>query len=393
MTNLVDVVNFNADASCLECARWLAALRGGYDSEFCDWLRLYINRDKKIVLGLTGATIADVHTHNPESLELIRANPDVFGMVVRPFSHDAALVREPIGYELNLRLGLQAMERAFARRSTNFLPPEFMLLNEQIGVLVANGISSLFLNPARFPHETRERIPDNPYRVNGVDGSVLRCIPMIGEATQSYLDSLHRFEATPWNNFLAIQNSVVIVTWRDGESPFLIPDGIARETAWLDGEQGVDRTLLDETEFVGEEEHPLQPHHLRAYPVHSLQAWMKGFRMIGYLSRLQRLESQIADFSYLELILWLQAINSDVLSAVEKRSPLIHLRESATSEKEMPFTIWRSERGFEGESYLHALEAARAGNSSPADRLLAKDAAFAEKLRGRLGFIQQGNAP
>lgn len=389
MTELVDVVNFNADASCLACDRWLAALRGGEESEFCSWLRLYITANKKTVLGLTGATLADLYAHNPDALRLIRSHPAIFGVVARPFSHDVALVRSRFGFQLNLRLGMKAMEYAIGINSTAFLPPEFMLSNEQIALLEAVGTQSVFLNPARFSHEVWQRLPTIPYRVRGVDGTSLRCIPIVGEATQHYLDSLHRFDADPWNRFLAERSSNTVVTWRDGESPFLIPDGIAREQAWLDGERGMERVLPSESTLADDVAPPHEPHHLRSYPVHSFHAWMKEFRMMGYLGRLQQLETRLADFTLLEQMLWLQAINSDVLSAVEKRSPVIRLHEAASSDNELSYTIWRSERGFEGEVQLHALAASRAGDAAPAERLLAAQDAFAVKLRGRFEFLQQ----
>jgi len=389
MTLLVDVVNFNADASCLECARWLSALRGGGESEFCAWLRLYIDQRKKMVLGLTGATIADVRAHNPEALDLIRTHPELFEPIVRPFSHDAALVRGRAGFELNLRLGLQSMNRELTTSAKVFLPPEFMLSNEQVAILQDHGIETLFLNPARFSSEIRGRLPDRPYRVQGVGGTSIDCIPMVGEATQHYLDSLYRFDSSTWNAFFAQSNHSMAVTWRDGESPFLIPDGIEREAAWLADETGVERCLLREACLERADEAWMAPHHLRAYPVHSFQAWMREFRMMGYLGRLQRLESQVETFSVLEQTLWLQVINSDVLSAVEKRSPVIRLLEKAGSPQQLPFTIWRSERGFEGESCLHALDALRDGNPAPAERLLAGDDAFSVKLRGRLEFLRR----
>lgn len=64
MTRLIDIVNFNADASCFDSQKWLSCLSGGVDSVFCNWLSLYIRHSKKIVLGLTGATISDLVTHN-----------------------------------------------------------------------------------------------------------------------------------------------------------------------------------------------------------------------------------------------------------------------------------------------------------------------------------------
>lgn len=388
MIQLVDVVNFNADASCLDSARWIRALRGGDDSEFCAWLRVYIEVGAKLVLGLTGATIADLQAHNPEALTLIRGHRDLFEQVARPFSHDVALVRGRHGFRLNLNLGLRAIAQGLSGASRVFLPPEFMLSNEQVAVLRESGIEAVFLNPARFAHETRDRLPNRPYRVCGVGGAELGCIPIAGEATQHYLAALHQFSATDWNAYFERFHGGLVFTWRDGESPFLIPDGIERERAWLVGERGIGRRLLREVslDFAGPDQ--FFHYHLRAYPVHSFQDWMKEFRMIGYLRRLERMEYEIPHLSLTEQTLWLHAINSDVLSAVEKRSPVVRLRPREGAAGEFPHTIWRSERGFEGEAYLYALDALREGNRVPLDGLLASPDAHAVKFRGRLEFLR-----
>lgn len=48
---LVDVVNFNADASCLSSKQWMEDLKGGKRSKFYQWLLLYVNKKKKYHLG------------------------------------------------------------------------------------------------------------------------------------------------------------------------------------------------------------------------------------------------------------------------------------------------------------------------------------------------------
>src|SRR5712671_1453499 len=146
MTTVVDVVNFNADASCLDSRRWLDALAGGDQSEFCRWLNLYVRLSKKAVLGLTGATLADLAAHNPEALSTIRDHPEVFESVVRPFSHDVALIRSPPAFALNLALGAQAVRRHFQRVSGFYLPPEFMLSNEQVTLVAEAGLEGVFVN-------------------------------------------------------------------------------------------------------------------------------------------------------------------------------------------------------------------------------------------------------
>ena len=118
--------------------------------------------------------------------------------------------------------------------------------------------------------------------------------------------------------------------------------------------------------------------------------------MMGYLGRLQRLESEVHRFSTRELALWLQAINSDVLSAVEKRSLVVRMRSAPGAAVDMKHTIFRSERGFEGEGCLALLEMCRFGKFDRVERFLDSAEPLAIKLRGRseqLKRLRSGNEP
>jgi hypothetical protein len=389
MTLLVDVVNFNADASCLDSERWLRSLSGQTRSEFCQWLGLYVSRGKKVVLGLTGATVADLAAHNPEALGLIADHPELFETVARPFSHDVALIRSSDAFAMNVNLGARAARRHFQRPANFYLPPEFMLSNEQITLLSMAGLKGVLVNAERLTTEMRRRIPTEPYWVRGVGGSQLRCLPVTGALTRDYLHSLHEFDSSAWNGSLAACGDKIVISWRDGESPFLIPGGLEREAHWLDHETAVDRLLLSEPSFVYRANDALDAAHLRSYPVHSFQAWMKEFRMIGYLGRLQRLEHDVKHFSIVELALWLQAINSDVLSAVEKRSIKVRMRSGPGRDLDITFNILRSERGFEGEEYLRLLEHSRLGTYDNVHRFLEGNEPHAVKIRGRLEYLRQ----
>ena len=385
MTTLVDLVNFNADASCLSTTAWLRALDGGAKSTMCRWLELYVAQDKKIALGFTGATIADMRALNPEALELTRANPHVFEPIVRPFSHDISLLRGRDAFRLNLELGMRAAERELGKVQPFYLPPEFMLTNEQVALLAERGIGGVAVNAARFSSELQWRIPDQPYELKGVGGAFLRCLPVQGALTQAYLDALHLWDATPWNSALRDGSRSLTVAWRDGESALLIPDGLERERVWLAGESGVARAHLGEIDVTYCGPKQLAEHAYHSYPVHSFTAWMKEFRMLGYVTRLRQLEDHVGDFDDDELALWLQAINSDVLSAVEKSSPIVTLKRAASGDEQLDFMIHRSERGFEGEECLVLLEALRRDRNDRAAyaRFLASDAPHATKLKAR----------
>jgi hypothetical protein len=387
MTTLVDIVNFNADASCFGAGAWLSALAGGEQSTFCQWLRLYVELGKKVTLGLTGATVADVRAFNPEAIALINANPGIFELIARPFSHDISLLRSREGFITNLEAGWRVLAASFGRVRKLYLPPEFMLTNEQVNLLAQRGYTEVAVNAGRFSPELQQRIPSEPYVLRGIGGARIGCLPVLGALTQAYLDSIHACDASPWMR--VIGDAPVVRSWRDGESPFLIPDGIVRERAWLSSEQRVERVHLEDLAIELRTSDTLPSTAFHAYPVHSFTAWMKEFRMLGYVNRLQRLEDCVHEFDDVELALWLQAINSDVLSAVEKSSPTVTLKQLTGSEL-FQFVIYRSERGFEGEEYLVLLECLRRDRTARGEfeRFVATDQPHAQKLAARLAAIR-----
>lgn len=388
MKQFVDLVNFNADASCLSSARWLAALDGREHSEFCRWLRLYIDGNKEVALGLTGATVADLAAHNPEAIALINGHPQVFELIVRPFSHDISLTRSRQGFLLNLGIGFAILRLHFPAVTPFFLPPEFMLSSEQVTLLAAQGILGVFVNSQRLAPGMRERVPSFPYHVRGVRGIDLQCVPVNGNLTQLYLDALHNYDSGPWRNAILRDPSDAVISWRDGESPFLVPDGICREGWWLRHEGDIPRGHFKTTAWNFAANATLEASLLKSYPVHSFLAWMKEFRMMGYLLRLQRLEEAIANLPEDSIGLWLQAINSDILSSVEKRSPVVRLKRGPEHEEYFDYTILRSERGFEGEEWLSLLEQVQESGFSAATPDLAGFGAHGVKLCGRLDQLR-----
>jgi len=364
MKQLVDVVNFNADASCLPSRSWIEALQGGHRSLLSQWLQLYVDLNKRIVLGLTGATIADVAKHNPEAIQLINRNPDVFEIILRPFAHDIALLRNRDGFRLNFEYGEKVITREFRNVSRYFLPPEFMLTNEQVVHLSEHKVAGVFINAARFSSEIRRRLPTVPYCLRGVFGVGLNCIPVEGRLTDGYLHALQMFDASRWNEGIKGAASDVVFTWRDGESTFLLPDGLARESFWLRNEMTeLSRAHIADLSLVFLQSTQLEEHQYHTYPVHSFSAWMKEFRMLGFLNRMQWIEERLDRLSEEQIRHWLMIINSDILSAIEKRSPVVSLKSAPDSAAAVDFTIRRSERGFEGEEYLAILQLALEGKS------------------------------
>jgi hypothetical protein len=347
MAKLIDVVNFNADASCLDSDRWLSALEGRERSEFCSWLQLFIRKNKPLALGLTGATIADLSAFNPESIRLIKESPEIFQVISRPFAHDLPFFRTEWGFRMNVSLGRAAALLAFDRVADIYLPPEFMQSNRQTALLSELGISMSLIKRDRFG-EKANSIPSSLFEIDGLpEGSIL-CMPVTDNITRYYLEALQMFDMTNWNASCSLGEDQIL--WRDGESVFLVPDGVEREGCWLkrcNNDRGhIKIPDIDNTE-------PLQK---QGYPVHPFSAWSNEMSMLWYIHRVEALERQLVDVtSPIQISSWLNCINSDILASIEKNSPKIKLSDIRDG-RIKEFLIQRSSRGYEGEAMLVAAE-------------------------------------
>ena len=387
MKKIVDILNFNADASCLSTSDWLKALDGGKSSQLSRWLNLYITKGKKIVLGFTGATIADIAVRNPQSIAVINEHPETFQVILRPFAHDIALLRTTIGFSSNFLHGERTIRKEFSNVHNFFLPPEFMVTNEQLMILHERGVEGVFVNPERFSEDMRRRIPDFPYTVLGLFGCEMPCIPFRGKLTEDYLLSLHMFDPAPWNRSLQELGDEPIFIWRDGESSFLFPEGFARETHWLEGEdKKISREHLGTSKIDFLQPDCLPATYYRPYPVHSFTVWMKEFRMLGFLNRIGKIEASLDLLSEEGIHYWLMTINSDILSAIEKPPPCFPIRQDPVKPDIMDLTLHRSERGFEGEEYLAILERFIASGKVP-DYVVSSNAPHIERFRNRLDYL------
>lgn len=387
MKRIVDVVNFNGDASCLSSQRWLDILQEGSGSLLSTWLKLYVDMGKKVVLGFPGATVVDIASHNPEAIELINRHPDIFEIILRPFAHDIALLRLGNGFLINVDYGRKCIVKEFKNISSFFLSPEFMLTNEQIAQLQELCMAGVFINPSRFSADLKRRIPDFPYSIRGLLGATMPCISFRGKLTNCYLHAIQMFDCAGWNAGIREAEEELVFVWRDGESSFLLPDGLDRENHWLHHEDtSIKRvhTMDLELNFVPNDQ--LEEHHYHSYPVHSFLAWMKELRMIGFISRIQRIEKELDRLSPEQVYYWLLSINSDILSAVEKRSPEVHMKQFPDSDTTADFVIQRSERGFEGEEYLAILEKSLAGDSLP-EYVASSTATHMIKWRKRMEYL------
>lgn len=386
---LLDIVNLNLDASCLSSKRWISILEGGNNSFLYNWLKLYVDYNKRIILGLTGATISDMATNNPETIELVRRNRDIFEIILRPYSHDISLIRSPLGFRINVELGQKIIKREFNKYSNFYLPPEFMLTNEFVSILAEIGVDGVFINSNRFKDELKKRIPNTIYMLKGIMNKSLICIPCLGELTNLYLESIHNYSTDKWNVGILKHKLEYIYSWRDGESSFFIPDGLEREKQWLISESSdIKRIFLAEhlkdINFQNINDDTSMVLH---YPIHSFYDWMKEFSMLGFVKRIQSIEANLPNISVDSLAIWLQIINSDILSSVEKDSPIINLKTSKNSNSTNKHTIWRSERGFEGEEFIKYFELIKK-NETPFDYFKTCPEPHLIKLRNRMNYLK-----
>jgi hypothetical protein len=387
MKHFYDIVNFNADASCLSTKQWDSAIAGGTQAIFYRWLSLYIKYKKKVSLGLTGATTVDLLRANPESIRLINDNPDIFSIIHRPFAHDISTLRSRRGFLYNITLGQRVLECAFKTVNVFYLPPEFMLTGEQVYLLAEHGITHTFISAERFPEFQRSRIPVDPYTLKGIFHSKLICLPVNGALTQAYLSCMQRYEAKIWQAALVLNDRDNIFFWRDGESFLLVPNGIEREEYWLkicmqDQQRDFLHTVPDPCE-----EPPASQ--LDFCPMTPFAPWMKEFRMLGFLSRVAELEHFVLSKPNFSIqMLWLHLISSDILAAVEKSFPNVVLasREGKAPE---PFTIIRAPKGLDAEEGMFLLDEYRLKSNHPSDIIdIYPNTDFKKKVFSRFNTLQ-----
>ena len=351
---IVDIVNFNADASCLSSSIWLDALQGGTNSKICQWLALFVRNDKKVNLGFTGSTLADIKKFNPDAINIINEKKDIFEIILRPWSHDISLYRTDSLFIFNIELGIRTIKSEFESVSNYYLAPEFMITSRQVELISKMAIEAIFINPDRYQNDIKRRIIPTPHIVYGTSESTIKCIAIHGRTTQKYLSSCQLNDPKIWDKFIQDFPDDLIFSWRDGESFLLIPDGLSREESLLQGEsENINRKKLQSLEINYEDSSLYDRSYYKSYPIHSFTAWIKEMKMMWYVDRIRKIENNFSKLSDLQITLLLQLINSDILASVEKISPKIKLKIKGVIED---FIIYRSERGFEGEDYLQLID-------------------------------------
>jgi len=380
---LIDVVNFNADASCLSSSKWIRCLEGGASSILVSVLRAYVHAGRKVNLGLIGATAADIAARNPEAIQLINEHPGIFEIVARPFAHDNALLRLPIGFQANVQAGLDILRASFRRVNSYFLAPEIMVTGEQIRILRELGITGVFLHKGRYDVSVTGRVPDEPFGIFGVFRTPMWCIPFTERDLEwRYLHMLHgTLKPEEWAAAIAESaRQTRTVIWRDGESCLLHPLGPRHEAeAWAaEAALGVERAFLSELELGDAAVDTQRADSLRYFPMHSMRPWLDSMKMYWFVRRLARIEEKLPSLPDDVRRLWLLTINSDILSAAEKKPPIVDVSDAVLrADRNDPLwdgviavpesrqvILTRSERAGEGEDYLAYCELLENGEAT-----------------------------
>lgn len=378
---LIDVVNFNADASCLSASKWLRCLEGGSRSRLAGVLRSYAAARRKVNLGFTGATAMDIAHFNPEAIALVNEHPQIFEIVLRPFAHDNGLLRLPAGFRLNLAHGLATLRKLFRNINTFFLAPENMVTGEQIRILRDAGLTAVFLHKGRYDASVTLHIPDAPYRIHGVFGTEILAVPFAAQELElRFLRAVHGTETPDRWAAAALKESAsrLCPIWRDGESCLLHPVAPEHEAAMLSAENaaGVERAFLSELDVAAAES---SDGILRYFPMHSMRPWLDSMKLFWYVGRVQSIEEKLESMPERLRRCWLLTINSDILSAAEKKPPIVPVSDDVLAapagdplwegvialNDRREVILTRSERAGEGEDYLAYLELMIEGKKTP----------------------------
>ena len=266
----------------------------------------------------------------------------------------------------------------------HYLPPEFMLTPEQVSILRSSDIELTFINASRYSQAQQARIPTVPYAMHGPLGTRLAAFP-----SRAHSRGLTWRRSIPWCNHGTMRSSRPSskrCTPGAMARRRLFPDGLERECRWLDTGRAWKRCTwmlrvwglfpmprpLDAAAFA----------RIGPFPVRVDEE----FRMMGYVRRVWELEERVEQLDHVQTALWLQCINSDVLSSVEKDS--VPKRYATLDDPGLSFdsVLHRSERGFEGWEYLLLLERIVGGDADP--YLDSSNLPHGE-LRGRIRYLQR----
>jgi len=318
MSVLIDIVNFNSDASCLSSYKWMKSLGGGKNSRLCKMLDNYIRFKRKVNVGFTGMTVKDMACFNPEATEKINNHPEVFQILLRTYSHDLSPLRDNKGFVLNLDMGLSAIKSNFKNTTDIFLQNEIIVRNRGIEELARKGIRAIFINRDKYGPDLKFRIPRQSFYFYGINDAKMLTIPFSENLTFAYLAQLHGAEPfSLWRKLIERDNTNIL--WRDGESALLFPGGIELEGKLFERERDskIQTAHISEkmNDFCKCAEKKPQAYQVKHFPGYPLTHWLSDFKMFSIFQTIGIVERDIDKCSPLLQRLWTMGISSDIFSS------------------------------------------------------------------------------
>jgi hypothetical protein len=341
---LVDVINLNAEASCLSTKRWLKALRGGKESELHKLLDAYVAHDLKINLGIVGSTLAEIEYLNPECITLINSHPQNFEILIRPFIHSLSILWSNDTFSYNYKLGKTYIESKLENCINWYLPPEFAMRNSHVYSLSRLDCKGTFIHPKRVKSDLKSSLPTGPFTLASIQDIEMPCVNFTEDYDTYYLDQLQVFKSS------ITFDETVVYGWRDGESPFFLPNSVQREEQFIiNSSDSFDRIFLSEALSQTEKTTKTTIH---SYPQNSLLPWLRNFRLFWFTSEIKAIEQSFNQLSKTKQILFLNLLNSDILSSIEKNDVTIELKQLGEKQNTAPYLIKRKERNLDAENIL-----------------------------------------
>lgn len=344
---LVDVINLNSDASCLSSSRWLNAILGGKESELYNILLCYVENRQKVNLGFVGSTLAEIIELNPDCIDLINRCPQNFEIIYRPFVHSLSILWRDETFKRNYDLGKQLTESTFSNVSNWYLPPEFALRNSQIYLLAKEGVGT-FIHPKRMKKKIKDVSIEGYGFISGIHKSELKYLGFTESFDRYYLELLQKYTSD------VLFNDGTIIGWRDGESPFLLPDSLQREKYFVKkSSEKFERLFLSE---LDPDVHFEDVKSVNSYPQNSLLPWMGGFRLYWYVQEVKNIENNLNETSLLKRKLFMFLLNSDILSCTEKSDVQIEISPLKGDSDYVKLLIPRVEKNLDAEEILYLIK-------------------------------------
>lgn len=342
MNRILDVVNLNADASCLDSKAWIDCLKSP-DKPMLRWLESFVKSKSAVLFGVCGSTLADIKHFLPSAIDLVRNHPEIFRFTVRPFSHAASYFLTPHIRELNLELGIATHKLLGLTLEPVYLPPEFMVTHHDIILMEKNNVDYIFINPNRF----ERRFNENALTVKfSQQSNQLMGLLTDPNETKSYLSNIQTGDSPIRNQNVPRTK----ICWRDGESWLLIPDGLQRECFFIESRSKKEH-VINWSDFTNEI-NSSKNQDIKFYPRHPLTKWTGSDKLIDLhrdISSLSNSDELANDYEALNKFLYV--ISSDVFSSVEKADVEIQLR-CLKSRKHFAHLIERKARHLEAEQIL-----------------------------------------